>query len=107
MSAPVDVLAHVNATPELVAELFWNLSDSDQAEFFAALDRLAGLKLCFQMASVIDVIRRRAERGDRGPMNGLRTMLSHADAYAESATDYRAWDALREVRALARVGGEA
>lgn len=98
----VDVLAQVVLTPEQVAALFWELDAEQQADFFVALERIAGTNLCFQMAGVVQVIQERADKGEYEAMHGFQTMLSHAQGYAESATDYRCWAAKRY---LARVGG--
>ncbi len=100
MSA-VDVVAAFTPTAEQVAAMFWELDSEQQADFFAALERTAGLQLCFQMAFVIDVIRKRSEAGDREAMQGLQTMLAHANAYSEAATDYRVWGAQRELGRMA------
>lgn len=97
----VDVLARFEPSAEAVAGMFWALDAEQQADFFAALDSLAGLKLCFQMAGVIQVIQERADKGDHSAMHGLQTMLSHAQGYAEGATDYRYWNAKRELKAIA------
>ena len=110
MSAPVDVVATFTPTPTSVAGMFWAMTSEQQADFFAALDRIAGSALCFQMAAVVDDIRRRSERGDHAAQNGFQTMLAHAQAYAESATEYRAWEAKREIARMAqgaRVSGGA
>lgn len=97
----IDVLANVSVTPELVAQLFWGLGSDQQADFFAALERIAGVKLCFQMAGVIHELAERAERGEYDALNGFQTMLSHAKDYADGATS---WRAARAKAALARVG---
>lgn len=97
----IDVLASVEATPEIVARLFWELDAEQQASFFSELDRIAGVKLCMQMAGAVDAIRKRSEAGDFSAMNGFQTMLAHAQGYAEAATDYRVWQAKREI---ARIG---
>lgn len=102
MTAGGGVIGGVEVTPELVAELFWNLGSDKQADFFAALDSLAGFRLCFQMAGVISEIRDRADKGDYSAMNGLQTMLSHAEGYRESATEMRAYDAKSAIAATAR-----
>lgn len=105
MNAPVDVLASVNVTPKLVAELFWGLDNDAMTDFFAELERMAGINLCFQMSYVIHEITERAERGDHEALNGFQTMLSHAQHYAEDAASWRAARAKAEIAALARVGG--
>lgn len=85
---------------EQVAGAFWALSAEQQADFFAALESMAGFRLCIQMAATVDEIRKRSDRGDRDAMNGFRTMLSHAEAYAKSATEYRVWEAQRHLASL-------
>lgn len=98
----VDVLARFSPSVKEIAELFWSLDAERQADFFAELDAMAGVQLCFQMAYVIGVIRERADRGDYTAMNGLQTMLSHAEGYRESATEMRAYDAYTAIADLAR-----
>ena len=101
MGRSVEAIVELDLSAEQVAAAFWELCSDEQADFFAALERMAGIRLCFQMASVVDEIRRRTERGDRDAQNGFRTMLAHAQAYAESATDYRVWEAQRELALMA------
>lgn len=108
----VDVLATFTPTAEQVAAMFWELDAEQQADFFAALERKAGFRLCVQMAAVVDAIRKRSEAGNLDAMNGFQTMLAHAQGYHESATEFRVWEAQRELArmaeaALARVGGAA
>lgn len=108
MSGAVEVLASFTPTPVHVAAMFWEMDSEQQADFFAALESLAGVRLCMQMAVVVDEIRRRSERGDHAAQNGFQTMLAHAQDYAESTTEYRAWEAQREIARMvaeASVGG--
>jgi len=98
----VMVTAEVNVTPEALAALFWEMDGEKQADFFAELDRIADGKLCFQMAFVVQVIQERADRGDHRAQLGFQTMLAHAQAYGESATDYRCWAAKREIDRMAK-----
>lgn len=93
----IDVTAQVNLDPAQLAALFWNLDAEQHAEFFAVLDELAGLKLCYQMAAVVQEIQRRSDAGDHRAMNGFRTMLAHAQEYHEAALDWRVWDAKRAI----------
>lgn len=95
----VDVTTQVFVGPSQLAALFWNLDAEQQAEFFATLDDLAGLKLCYQMAAVVKEIQRRSDAGDHRAMNGFRTMLAHAQDYHEAALDWRVWDAKRAIEA--------
>jgi hypothetical protein len=97
----IEVTAQVDLAPQNIAAAFWNMDAEQQADFFAKLEELAGIKLCFQMAAVVDEIRRRSERGDRAAMQGFQTMLAHAQAYAESATEHRVWEAQREIARMA------
>lgn len=106
----MDVLAAFTPTGENVASMFWGLDAEQQADFFAALERDAGLSLCIQMAAVVNAIRKRSEAGNWDAMNGFQTMLSHAQGYHESATEYRVWEAQHELARMAesaRVGGAA
>lgn len=91
-----EVTVSVNLSPAQLADLFWNMDAEQQADFFAALDKTAGIQLCFQMAFVVAEIRLRSDRGDYSAMNGFRTMLAHAEAYAETAIEMRCNDAKRE-----------
>jgi len=103
MSA-ISLTTEVSISPVQLAEMFWELDAEQQADFFAKLDEVAGLDLCFQMAAVVREIQQRSDRGDHAAMNGFRTMLAHAQEYSESAMDYRASD---EKRAIARMAGAA
>jgi hypothetical protein len=73
-------------TPEFLATLFWNMDSKQQVRFFAELERIAGVKLCMQMAYVVDEI---AETCNRDAQNGFQTMLAHAQHYVTSAIDHR------------------
>ncbi len=103
--APVDVLAIPlpPLTAEQVATAFWRLDSVEQADFFTALERMAGVNLCFQMAWVVHELSERSEHGDFGGLNGFRTMFYHAEGYPEAAAEWRAGKAKA---ALARVSGE-
>lgn len=92
--------ADVTLLPHQLAALFWEMDAAEQADFFAALDGMAGVKLCFQMAAVVWEIKDRAERGDHAAQHGFQTMLAHAQAYVEEATDYRVWAAERHIAGL-------
>lgn len=98
----------VRLAPHQVAESFWDLGSDEQVEFFAALDRMAGIKLCFQMASVVNAI---AESGNSAAQNGFQTMLAHASNYAESANEWRAFKAQLAINRMAEdakiAGGES
>lgn len=91
------ILADVEFTPADLAAQFWAMDSDEQADFFAALERIAGIKLCFQMAYVVDEIAKRSAAGERDAMNGFQTMLAHAAGFSESATDLRVWDAKRAI----------
>lgn len=105
MSGRDEVMVALPAlTPEQVAAAFWRLDDHEQADFFAALERLAGVKLCFQMSGVFTELVRRSERGDYEGLNGFRTMLEYAERFPEAAAEWRADRAKRE---LARIGADA
>lgn len=100
----------VTVTPELLAHGFWEMASDEMADFFSELEQIAGDKLCLQMAAVVREIQKRADKGDRAAQNGFQTMLSHAQAYVESATDYRTRNALNATERMvkaARVGAGA
>lgn len=98
----MDIRADIELTPRQVAEAFWALDCEQQASFFAELDRIAGLKLCFQMAWVVRSIVERNDRGEHDAMNGFRTMLAHAQDFAESAASIRAGEALADISRMAQ-----
>lgn len=81
-------------SPHQVAEAFWNLDADQQVEFFADLDRMAGINLCFQMSHVVNAI---AESGSSEAQNGFQTMFAHASGYREAANDWRAFKAKLEI----------
>lgn len=103
MDNRIEVTAQVDLSPQDVAAAFWNMDSEQQADFFAKLEELAGVDLCFQMAWVVDKIRRRSDRGDHAAMQGFQTMLAHAQGYAESATESRAYEAKREIARMAKL----
>ena len=94
----------INVTAEQLAQGFWSLDSEKMADFFAALERIASWRLCFQMANVVCVIADRAgaPEYDHDAQNGFQTMLSHAQAYVETATDYRISNAKRELTRMVR-----
>jgi hypothetical protein len=89
MSGPIEVVAQYQPTPEALAAAFWEMDSEAQADFFAALERLAGIQLCFQMAWVVREISERADHGDHTAQNGFQTMLAHAQGYHEASTERR------------------
>jgi hypothetical protein len=97
----VSVVATFQPTGEQLAAAFWNMDAYQQADFFAELERLAGVKLCFQMVGVSQVISERAETGDWTAQNGFQTMLAHAENYVRDATEHRAANAYSEIRRMA------
>lgn len=100
MSDTIEIRGTTDVTPELVATLFWSMDSDQQAEFFSSLEKMAGVKLCMQMAYVVDSIVERADKGDRTAQNGFQTMLSHAQHYVESAIDTRHWKARRAIELI-------
>jgi hypothetical protein len=100
MSEVIEIHGTTPVTPEIVATLFWNMDSEQQADFFATLERIAGVKLCMQMAYVVDSIVDRADRGERDAQNGFQTMLAHAQAYRDTATDRRVFKARQAIRGL-------
>lgn len=86
----MQVAATAALTPEQVADAFWRMDSAQQADFFAALERMAGYRLCLQMGWVVNEIADRAERGDHDAQNGFQTMLAHAAGYGEGAAEHRA-----------------
>jgi len=93
---------NVALTPTQVAEAFWGLGSDGQLQFFAELDRIAGYMLCFQMAGVVQEMARNETDDHHHAMCGFRTMLAHAQEYANDATDWRCSDAKSEIAAMAK-----
>jgi hypothetical protein len=89
----IGATASIELTAVMLAHAFWEMDAAQQADFFAELDRIAGVQLCFQMAGVVREIKERVDGGDHHAQNGFQTMLAHAQAYGEGATDYRVWSA--------------
>lgn len=85
--------------PATLALFFWNMDSSEQARFFAELEKIAGVKLCFQMAYVVDEIVSLADAGERDAQNGFQTMLAHAQDYVRRATEIRHAKAVKATRA--------
>jgi hypothetical protein len=75
--------------PKTLALFFWNMDSAEQAQFFAELEKIAGYKLCLQMAHVVDAIVTLADAGERDAQNGFQTMLAHAQDYVSRATEIR------------------
>jgi hypothetical protein len=96
----IEVIGIAELTPELVAQMFWEMNSDEQADFFAHLERIAGIQLCFQMAAVVQTIQKRCDKGDYTAQNGFQTMLNHAQAFGESATDYRVADAKWQIKKM-------
>jgi hypothetical protein len=95
-------IANVTLTPEQIAGAFWNLPADEMLRFFAELDRVAGVMLCFQMAGVIAEFAKMESDDHVRAMNGFRTMLAHAANYAEGVAEFRASSAKSEITAMNR-----
>jgi len=91
----LDVAGKTEVTSELVARLFWEMSSDEQIEFFAALERMAGVDLCFQMAYVCAEM---YDKPNQDAQNGFQTMLSHAKDFAEYGVEHRHWLAKRAMQ---------
>lgn len=91
----LDVSGKAEVTPELVARLFWEMGSGEQIEFFAALERMAGVDLCFQMAYVCLEM---YDKPNRDAQNGFQTMLNHAKDFAKDGVEHRHWLAKRAVQ---------
>lgn len=101
MSIRDNIIGGATATPELVAELFWCMDADEQADFFAALNRIAGHKLCIQMGAAVNEMHKRSDRGDYDAQHGFQTMLAHAQAYVEDGIENRVWRAKWEIERMA------
>ena len=104
MTDQVEIRGTADMTPALLATLFWNMDSSEQADFFAALERIAGVKLCMQMAHVVDDIMKRADHGERDAQNGFQTMLSHAQEYVTTGIERRHYRARHAIELLSGKG---
>lgn len=92
----------INVTAKQMADAFWSLPSDEMADFFCELDKVAGGRLCLQMAAVVDVIQKRSVTGEYGCLNGFQTMLNHAQDYHGSAAFYRVEDAKRDIARMVR-----
>lgn len=101
MSLDSMMIGGEEATPQLVAYLFWEMDSEEQADFFAALNRVAGYKLCIQMVLAVSEMRKRSERGDHDAQHGFQTMLSHAQSYVMDGIESRVWRAKRDIADMA------
>ena len=102
MSIEAKVLGGVAVTPELIAELFWEMASDEMADFFAELDRTAGSALCTQMAWTVGVMAGRSDKGDYRAQNGFQTMLAHAQEYHDGAASHRACNAHIDIDRMVR-----
>lgn len=98
----IETVGGVAATPELLAHLFWEMDTDEQVRFFAALDDVAGHVLCMQMAHLVNAITESTDKRDCRAMNAFRTMFCHAEEYAKTATDWRAFLAKNEINRTVR-----
>jgi hypothetical protein len=101
------VIGGVEVTPEILADLFWELGSDEQADFFADLYRLAGHKLCIQMSWVVREIAHRSGDAHVDAVMGFLSFADCANGYGDDATDIRVSDAKHEIArmALAATGG--
>lgn len=95
--AEICEVVRIKDTPALLAEMFWEMSNREQARFFATLEQLAGIRLCSQMSYVTDAIMELADAGFPDALNGFQTMLAHSQGYVEDATARRVWRAKYEI----------
>lgn len=102
MSASHKFNVELKPTPQQLAEMFWEMGSVEQADFFAHLDQIAGLKLCFQMAFVVSEIQERSAAGDRSAQHGFQTMLAHAQDYVLSGIETACDAARREMARMAQ-----
>ena len=96
----MQIETNVTLTPEQVANAFWKLGSDGQIRFFAELDRVAGIMLCFQMAGVVHEMAMLDTETQSRALNGFRTMLAHSANYASTANEYRTSRAHSEIAAM-------
>ena len=96
MKASVDI----ELTPEQIAELFWKLGDDGQADFFAHLERTAGVGLCIQMAYVSDRLIERSQAGDWDGRHAFQTIAEHSQSLWRTSLDAAVSDARREIHEM-------
>lgn len=89
-------------TAEQVARAFWLLGSDGQIQFFAELDRVAGYKLCMQMAGVVAEMARRETVDHAHALAGFQTMFNHAAAYAEHCIDMNCGSAKEQIAGMVR-----
>lgn len=99
----ITINADIQLSPEQVAQAFWNLDDSGQAEFFSRLENIAGIKLCMQMAYVSDRIIEARDRGDYSGWHAFQTIAEHSQSLWRSALDQSVSHAKREIREMTGV----
>lgn len=107
MNASIPLDTNVTLTPEQVAEAFWSLGSDGQIRFFAELDRIAGVMLCFQMAGVVREMASLQTDVHGRAINGFQTMLAHAANYAADANDHRCYAAKSEIEGMVRLAKRA
>ena len=93
-----EITIAVALSPEQIAEQFWAAGSGGQRAFFAHLERIAGHKLCLQIAYVVSEM---WERDDRDAINGFQTMTEHARWLVHDSTIWRHDDAKREIARMA------
>ena len=94
------VTVDVDLSPEQIAELFWRLGDDGQADFFAHLDRIAGVRLCMQMAYLSDRLIERSHKGDWSGRHAYQAIAEHAQSLWRTSLDKACDDARRELEEL-------
>lgn len=100
MSLDNRLIGGEEVTPYLIASLFWEMDDGEQADFFAALNRIAGCKLCLQMGWCVREMHKRSERGDHDAQHGFQTMLAHAQQYVMDGIESRVWAAKWDISGM-------
>jgi hypothetical protein len=95
-------VVEVDLHPHELARLFWDMGSDEQCEFFAHLHRLAGDRLCVQMAWVASDAADLYAKGEPDARYGLEKVAGHGETMRELAIDRNVNAAKRELAQMVR-----
>jgi len=92
MKVEIKTNVHAEVTPELLAQVFWNMSDSEQAEFFGCLARtikqqtpnaygLGEMQWCYLHGE----LQKRYSDGDKEPLQMYLALSTFAFQFAQDS----------------------
>lgn len=90
-------VVEIDLHPHELARLFWDMGSDKQCEFFAHLHRLAGHRLCMQMAMVASEAADLYANGEPDARYGLEKVAGHGETMRELAIDRSCDAAKREI----------